>query len=275
MCCLAAMTRGEVRQPIVVESVVLSPLRVAELSAQQAGLLREVLVEEGASVDAGAVLANLDSRQAQVDRLKAKSELAQAKAKADNRTKVEYAEKSLAVARAELRRSEESIEQFAKSISQSQLDVERLTVEKLALEKKQAEHELELNRLAEQYAQYQLASAEVKLNQHRVEAPFAGVVAMVRARVGEWLEVGAPVMRLVAVETLRAEGFLDADDASGDLVGHDVVFRGQSGAAARGRLKFVGPEMDAVTRQVRVWAELDNSTGELQSGEQGTLEIMP
>lgn len=260
--------------PLVIESVVLSPLHAAEVPAQQVGVLREIVADEGTTVEAGAVIAKLDARQAELDVARAKLEAAQAAAKANNRTKVEYAEKSLAVANAELRRSQESIEQFAKSISQSQLDVEQLTVEKLALEKKQAEHELELDRLASQQKEQELAAAALKLEQHLVQAPFAGTVVLVRGRVGEWLEVGAPVVRLVAVDTLRAEGFLAVEEAAGELVGQNVVFRSENGGSAKGTLKFVSPEMDAVTRQVRVWAELDNHEGKLRSGEQGTLEIV-
>ncbi len=258
---------------LVIESVVLSPLNAAEVPAQQIGVLREIAVEEGAVVEVGAVLARLDARQAELDVAKARLEAAQAAAKANNRTKVEYAEKSLEVARAELKRSQESIAQFAKSISQSQIDVEQLTVEKLTLERKQAEHELELDRFALQLKEQELAAAELKLELHEVQAPFAGAVVLVRGRVGEWVEVGAPVVRLVAVDTLRAEGFLAVENVASDLVGREVVFRSDTGTVAKGTLRFVSPEMDAVTRQVRVWAELANPTGEFRSGQQGSLEI--
>jgi multidrug efflux pump subunit AcrA (membrane-fusion protein) len=259
--------------PLVIESVVLAPLHAAEVPAQQVGVLREIVVEEGATVTEGEIPAKLDARQAELDVAKAKLEAAQAAAKANNRVKVDYADKSLAVAQAELKRSEESITQFAKSISQSQLDVERLTVEKLTLERQQAEHELELDRLALKLKEQELAAAELKRAQHAVTAPFAGTVVLVRGRIGEWVEVGAPVLRLVAVDKLRAEGFLTVEEVGSNLVGSEVIFHGESGTTAKGRLRFVSPEMDAVSRQVRVWAELDNSAGKLRSGEQGSLEI--
>ena len=262
-------------EPLVVESVVLSPLQAVEVPAQQVGVLREIVADEGANVAAGAVLAKLDSRQAELDVAKAELETAHAAAQANNHTKVEYAQQSLAVAQAELRRSQESIQQFAKSISQSQLDVEQLTVQKLALEKKQAEHERALEQFLLQFKEQELASARLTLEMHQVRAPFAGTVSLVRGRVGEWLEVGASVVRLVAVDALRAEGFLAATDAIGDLVGRKVIFRSEEGRVAQGTLRFVSPEMDAVTRQVRVWAELDNREGKLRSGEQGVLEILP
>lgn len=263
-------------EPLIVE-VVLSPLDAAEVPAQQTGVLQEIVVKEGAVVSEGETLARLDSRQAKLDVAKADLESAQAEAKATNRIRVKFAEKSLAVAQAELERSQESISQFAKSISQSQLDVERLTVEKLSLEAAQAEHELELDQFAWKLKQQEVAAAKLRLAQHEVQAPFAGTVALIWARRGEWVELGAPVVRLVAIDKLRAEGFLDVDLLTENLVGKEIIFHcgeGDQATTARGTLRFVSPEMDPVTRQVRVWAEIDNPSGELRAGQQGTLEIM-
>lgn len=266
------------RGPIVVETVVLSPLREAEIPAQQTGVLQEIVASEGETAASGAVIAQLDNRQAVLDVSKAKLESAQAAARAANQTKLLYAEKSLEVARAELRRSEESIAQFAKSISQSQLDVERLTVEKLELEKKQARHELELEQFSEQLKEQELAAARLRLEQHLVRAPFAGTIALIRGRVGEWIEVGESVARLVDIDTLRAEGFLDAGQATDDLLHKRVLFHADVEAGSievEGVLQFVSPEMDPVTKQVRIWAQIQNPNQVLRSGQQGTLEIFP
>ncbi len=101
---------------------------------------------------------------------------------------------------------------------------------------------------------------------------------MIRGRVGEWVEIGAPVLRLVAVDKLRAEGFLPVEQASAELVGKRVTFVstvGQQTMQATGELRFVSPEMDPVTRQVRVWAALDNTDGAFRPGQQGTMTIEP
>jgi len=260
------------------DSVVLRPLRAAEVPAQQTGLLQQISVEEGQRVKKGQLLASLDARQARMAVARAELEHAQAEAKAKNEIQILYAEKALEVAKAELRRSSESIEQFAKSISQSQLDVERLTVEKLTLERQQAEHELVLERYGVRLKQTELEAAQLQLSQHQLIAPFAGTVVLVRGRVGEWVEVGAPVLRLVAVDKLRAEGFLPADQASAALIGQPVtlsVANGDKTSQVTGKLRFVSPEMEPVTRQVRVWAEIPNKGGALRPGQQGALEIQP
>lgn len=263
---------------IEVEAVVLRPLQSAEVPAQRTGLLKRISVEEGDEVEADQILATLDPLEASLAVQKARYELAQAEKKANNEVSIEYAVKAIEVAEAELRRSRESVEQFARSISQSQMDVERLTIEKLTLEKKLSEHELALEKLGQQLKQTELEAAQAILEKHRVRAPFAGTVVLVRGRVGEWVEIGAPVLKLVAVDKLRAEGFLPVEQASANLVGKRVTFTSTLGDETRqasGELRFVSPEMDPVTRQVRVWASLDNSDGALRSGQQGTMTIEP
>jgi len=262
--------------PLQIEAVVLRPLHAAEVPAQQTGLLRAIAVAEGQRVEKGQLLATLDDREAKLVVVRAKIEHTQAQAKANNQVRIQYAEKSLEVARAELQRSHESIQQFAKSISQSQLDVERLTVEKITLEQQQAEHELALARFDQQLSQNLLQAAQLRLDLHQIRSPFAGTVVLVRGRVGEWVEVGAPVMRLVATDRLRAEGFLSAEIASASLVGSPVHLRVEfQQQPVPGILRFVSPEMDPVTRQVRVWAEIPNPDGSLRPGQQGALEILP
>lgn len=267
---------AEENREVRIDSVVLRPLQAAEVPAQQTGLLKKISVEEGQHVEENEILATLDPLEAHLAVVRARLERAQAEKKANNQISIQYAVKALEVAEAELRRSRESIEKFAKSISQSQLDVERLTVEKLMLEKQQAEHELALEKFGLQLRQTELEAAQAVLEKHRLRAPFAGAVVLIRGRVGEWVEIGAPVLRLVAVDKLRAEGFLPVEQASAELVGKQVTFVstiGQQSMRATGELRFVSPEMDPVTRQVRVWAALDNTDGAFRPGQQGTMTI--
>jgi RND family efflux transporter MFP subunit len=274
----AAMVAAQASDVIEIDSVVLRPLVEAEIPARQTGVLAEILATEGATVQEGDLLASLDSRVAQLAVEKAQLERAQAAAVLANELSIEYADKALEVARAELARSLESNEQFPNSISDSQLDVERLTVEKLQLERRQAEHELELQRFELQVKDNALAAAQLELDLHEVRGPFVGVVALVRERVGEWVEPGDAVLRLVAIDRLRAEGFAPADVASDALVGTEVQFTLAPGdhddpVVVAGVVRFVSPEVDPVNGQVRLWAELDNADRRLRPGQQGQLQI--
>ena len=267
-------------EELVLDSVVLRPLVEAEVPARQTGVLATIAVEEGAVVEANALLASLDDRAAKLAVAKAELEREQVHAKATNELRIEYADKALEVARAEMRRSSESNDKFARSISQSQLDVERLTVEKLELERRQAEHDLTIDRFELKLKENAVSAAELDLDLHAVQAPFAGVVALVRGRAGEWVEPGAAVVRLVAVDRLRAEGFAPAAALSAKQLGSRVKFVPAKANAAdvdgppiEGTLKFISPETDPVTGQVRVWAEIDNSAGQLRPGQQGRMVL--
>ena len=86
------------------------------------------------------------------------------------------------------------------------------------------------------------------------------------------------MLRLVAVDRLRAEGFAPANIIASVPVGSRVKFAlsrdGEAppfDGAIEGTLKFISPEIDPVTGQVRIWAEIDNSAGKLRPGLQGQL----
>ena len=101
---------------------------------------------------------------------------------------------------------------------------------------------------------------------------------MVRGRKGEWVELGESVLQLMAVDHLRAEGFVAVQLATSALVGKKVNFHSEvvnKDVSATGTVRFVSPEMDPVTRQVRIWAEIANPGSSLRPGEQGVLEIAP
>ncbi|MCC6493924.1 MAG: HlyD family efflux transporter periplasmic adaptor subunit [Pirellulales bacterium] len=274
---IAAAARGE---SITIDAVVLRPMIEAEVPAQQTGVLAKIFVDEGGAVEAGQALATLDDRAAKLAVQQASLEREQALAKANNQLRIQYADKALEVARAEIERSAESNQQFPNSISRSQLDVERLTAEKLALERRQAEHDMALERFALRLKETSLEAAQLQFEMHAVRAPFSGVVALVRARAGEWVQPGAPVVRLIAIDRLRADGFAPADAVAANMAGSKVQFMldeqdadGASPEPLGGVLRFVSPEIDPVSRQVRVWAELDNRALALRPGQRGRLVI--
>jgi multidrug efflux pump subunit AcrA (membrane-fusion protein) len=278
-CCIGQVAAHQAdANALIIDSVVLQPMVEAEVPARHTGVLARIHVAEGAAVAKDAVLATLDPSVAKLAVQKAETEREQAIAKAGNTVSIEYAEKALEVARAELRRSTESVEKFAKSVSQSQIDVERLTVEKLELEQRQAEHEQAILRFEQRLKENALETARLELDLHVARAPFAGVVSLVRGRPGEWVQPGTVILRLIAVDALRAEGFAPATALSSLKVGAKVQFRLESESnapPAEATLQYISPEVDPVTRQVRVWCRIDNADLRLRPGQQGQLRTEP
>src|SRR4051812_15863002 len=207
---------------IEIQSVVLRLLAEAEVPAQEAGVITGVAVVEGQRVKHGELLAQIDDQVARLAAEATKAKYDISRAKATNDVRLRYAQKATDVSEAELRRSTESIEHFAKSVSQSQLDVEQLTVQKNRLEAEQARHEQEVAVLEMKREEAELNAAKAQITRRRIAAPFAGVIVQIYARKGEWAEPGQKALRIVNVDKLKAEGFIPAENATQQVVGRRI-----------------------------------------------------
>ncbi len=259
-----------------VQSVVLRLLEEAEVPAQEAGVVTSVAVREGQRVKQGDLLAQIDDQVARLAADAAKSKYEIARAKASNDIRIRYARKASEVSEAELRRSTESIEHFAKSVSQSQLDVEQLTVQKNRLEAEQATQEQAIAVLEMKQQESELNAALAQISRRRVVAPFDGVIVQIYARKGEWVEPGQKAMRIVNVDRLKAEGFIRAEDATDHVAGRTIslmVGPGGPRNSFTGKIVFVSPEVDPITGQVRIWAEIDNRDGRLRPGQPAQMVV--
>jgi len=262
--------------PIKVESVVLRLLEEAEVPAQESGVVTSVAVREGQRVKKGELLTQIDDQVPRLAADAAKAQFEIARAKATNDVQIRFAKKSLEVSIAELRRSTESIERFPKSVSQSQLDVEKLSVEKNQLESEQAEEERKIAVLEMNAKQNELTATQAEVTRRRILAPFDGVIVQVYVRKGEWVKPGQQALRIVNVDRLKAEGFVPAAQATADLDGKPVTLTVEpvgNSAPFAGTIVFVSPEMDPITGQVRVWAEIDNRNGRLRPGQPAEMTV--
>ena len=261
---------------IEVQSVVLRLMEEAEVPAQEAGVITSVAVREGQRVKQGELLAQIDDQVAKLAAEASKAKYDIAKEKATNDVSLRFAQKSTEVAQAELKRSTESIERFAKSVSQSQLDVEQLTVQKNRLEGEQATHEQQVAILEMRQQESELNAARTQIARRRIVAPFDGVIVQIYARKGEWAEPGQKALRIVNVDRLKAEGFIRAEDAAGQVVGRPIRLVVEPGGERNmfaGKIVFVSPEVDPITGQVRIWAEIDNRDGRLRPGQPAQMVV--
>jgi macrolide-specific efflux system membrane fusion protein len=260
---------------VEVEAVVLRLLEEAEVPAQEGGLVTKVAVREGQRVKQGELLIQIDDQIAQLAADAAKAQYEIARAKATNDVRIRYTKKALEVSEAELRRSTESIERFAKSVSQSQLDVEELTVQRNRLESEQAAHEQEIAKLEMNAKSNELTATRAAVARRRIVAPFEGVIVQTYVRHGEWVEPGQKALRIVNTDRLKAEGFVPAAQAATELEGKSVrlTIDPNDKQFFTGALVFVSPEVDPITGQVRVWAEIDNRGRRLRPGQPAGMVI--
>jgi multidrug efflux pump subunit AcrA (membrane-fusion protein) len=158
----------------------------------------------------------------------------------------------------------------------NEIDRLKLILDRSVLEMQRAEYLREVARL-----ETTLAEAEVRQNQelllrHRVIAPCAGMVVAVEKRVGEWVEPGTVVARIVEIDRLRVEGFLNAADADPRWIGTKAMVRvdfAGSTLETEGELVFISPDANPVSGQVRVFIEVENQEQKLRPGLRPTVHL--
>ena len=104
------------------------------------------------------------------------------------------------------------------------------------------------------------------------------MVVELLANRGEWLHPGDPVLRIVNLDRLRVEAYIDGRKFGSELLGCQVQFNvilppGDCEESFTGRISFVSPELQPVTGQARIWAEVENRDMKLRPGEHGKLTV--
>jgi RND family efflux transporter MFP subunit len=285
LCCiLAGAPAAAADGAIEVQQALVTLIEQVDVPAREAGVLAAVEVREGQLVAAGELLARMDDTQPQLAKKKAEIELDIARVEADNDVDVRFAQKSTDVTRAELKRASESMVKYNRSVSATEIDRLRLEAERAALQVEQAEQDLKVARFTVQLKKNELdfatfAIERMRIERMRIKSPLAGMVVEVNQHPGEWVEPGKAMFRVVRIDRLRVEAFLDARQAADALVGRGVTLSVDAPGGERrefsGKVAFVSPEVDPVNGQVRVWAEVDNRGSQLRPGLHGTLVIEP
>jgi len=268
-------------ESLAVNSVVLTLAEFAEIAASDSGVLAEISRNEGKTILQGESLGHLEDAEAKLAVARAETELKRAQLLAQSDLLLRAAQKSHEVAAADLQRARDSIDRFAKSVSQTELDRLQLLAEKGQLEIEQAKHQMADLELECRLREHDLAAAQLKWDRRKLLAPFPGTIAEWRKQRGEWVAQGAPVARLIRLDRLRAEGFLNAAALPRLSVGLAAEFERAtnndelkaSPERYAGTITFLSPEIDPINQQVRFWAEIENPDLQLRPGQSGTLRI--
>lgn len=220
--------------------------RHSELAADGAGKVLATFVERGEFVRAGAPIARLDARAAQLSRAEA---LAQAKG----------AEVQAMNARLECERAENLFAQQA--ISRAEYDRIKTGCSAASYTTDAAE------------ARQGLASKAV--SDALVRAPFAGMVAERFIELGEYVVPGKVVATIVELNPLRLELTVPEASVSAIQPDHPVEFTVASHPGERfvGKLRYVAPVVRRKSRDLVVEAIVDNPDSRLRPGMFATCRL--
>lgn len=216
-----------VRLDGVVEST-----QVAVMASEVAGLVDALLAPEGTEVKKGQALLRLRREPIELRHRAALGQLAEATAR-------------LKSAELRLERTRELVASEVVSRQHADDDL----------------YEMEALRGRVEQLKAEVARLERDLANTTVRAAFAGVVGAEHVQVGEWLEVGAPVVELISLRSLEVRLEMPeqyfADVRSGVEV--QVRFEALPGSTFRGTVRAVVPRADSRSRTFPVLVRLNQT----------------
>ena len=239
-------------------------LREGEVNvpAREPGVLVKLSVREGQVITSGDVIGQIDDDQPQMEKRKAQAEHDQAVARAESDVDIRFAKESSLVSRLEWDKAEDSHRRAPQSVSE--IDRKRLELNwtKSLLQIEQSELEQKLARLTADAKQVEVEAAGKGIERRLVTSPVAGEVDEVFTNLGEWMQPGDPLVRVVRFDTLRVEGYVDSARWDPEQVRDRAVTVTVSLANDRtetfaGRIIHVKQAVES-GGDYRVWAEVEN-----------------
>lgn len=214
--------------PVVTGSV--QPERRADLRAEVAAVVMQLLKENGEAVRAGDLLMRLDDTAIR---------------------------DSLVAAEETVRAATQAFEQLERQVQRQK------TLQAQGMISTQALEDAEVRRNNAQSdlvaARARVVSARQQLARTLVRAPFDGLVSERKVSVGDTVQVGRELVKVIDPRSMRFEGLVSADRLSELKVGQPVVFRvnGVTEGDFAGKLRRIDAAANATTRQVAVVVGFD------------------
>jgi membrane fusion protein, multidrug efflux system len=209
--------------PVISGSI--QPARRADLRAEVAAVVVQVLKDNGDTVRAGDLLMRLDDT-----------------ALRDN-----------------LGSAEEAVRAGSQTLDQAERQVERLkTLKQQGMISTQALEDVEIRRNIAQSelvaAKARVVTARQQMQRTQVRAPFDGVVSDRKASVGDTTQIGKELVKVIDPRSMRFEGLVSADRLHELKIGQKVQFRinGFSDVDFAGEVRRIDAAANPTTRQIEL-----------------------
>lgn len=181
-----------------------------DIPGEEEGVLIELLVREGSRVQKGDVIGRVDDRMAQAQLKVAEFSLEAARARADDKIEEKYAMKAAAVAKTDWEQDVEASRRQKGAVAEIQLRRKKLDWERSLLQIEKAQKDQFLAGKDADVKQAELDAAKMAVDRRVIRAPFAGDVQTLYKHQSEWLNPGEPILRLLKLETMQVECFVDS-----------------------------------------------------------------
>jgi multidrug efflux pump subunit AcrA (membrane-fusion protein) len=284
----------------VTSDCTLIPSERVKVRSEMAGVIIEILVDEGQTVKKGQIIARIDDRALKAERLKVLAEIEKIEAElgtlrkgrrpeeiqqqnailSARRNEVTFAKKEAKRRRQMVREGVGSRQ--ANEEAQGELETKRRAVAEAdaalrLLKAGSRPEEIAAQEAVLKRSRAELAFVDEKLAMTIVRAPIDGDIMTPRFRehLNEGVEAGGLVCEIANTRRMRAEIFMPEREVDVLALGMPAVVKVESYPARpfEGKVDFIAPIVDGKDRRVRVVVELDNADGALKANMTGYGEV--
>ncbi len=200
----------------------------AMVAAQEAGKILEQPIRDGMEVAKDQLLARIDDTIPAVQKKVSEYKMRVSEEQANSTIGVEYATAAFNVAYSQWKQAKEANEKVKGSVPEATVREYLLRAREMELSIAKAEMERRIAALELDVSRAERDAAEVNLAHRQVTSPLDGQVVKVFKHVGEWVQMGDPIARVVRVNRLRIQGEVNfAKHAPGEILGRDVTVRAE------------------------------------------------
>jgi HlyD family secretion protein len=230
--------------------------KLVDVSAKEPLRVKEVLVDEGALVKPGQVLARLDTTTLESELAEANAAVQAAEEKlAGAKANIVKSKSEIDLAGVEATRSKRLVEQGAGS--QRELDVRTTKVETTKAGLGEAHAAVGTAAQNIEVARKNAATIQTRIEDATLRSPVTGRVLYRLAEPGEVLAPGGKALTLVNLDDIYMEIFLPSEQAAAVKVGAEgrVTVDYVPDRAVAGHVSFVSPEAQFTPKQVETKSE--------------------
>lgn len=247
---------------------------LSKVGFEVAGTLIELHADYGDRVEAGALLARLNSREQEARVAQAKAAVAQAESAIRQATAaVEHAEAAV-TQKAQIHERRQQLVQTG-DVSTEAAEDARAAYDIARADLTQARSAVETARANLEQAKAQSAFEEARLAKYTLYAPYAAVVVSRNRELGSMLTPGEQLFTLVDPKTVWALAYIDETKAGRVTVGQraEVTLRSLADRRFAGRIMRIDIESDRVNEERKVYVRCDDCPAEFHLGEQAEVVI--